>query len=62
MLGTDRRDLDGPTEFDWGPGLVPPGTENLSPQRGGPYRPKAPKVRYPSNKLIRGRASTKWTD
>jgi hypothetical protein len=38
------RTFDGPSEFSWGPGLVPPGKENAPPSRGGMYRGKCPPV------------------
>jgi hypothetical protein len=34
----------GPSEFSWGPGLVPPGKENAPPSRGGMYRGQCPPV------------------
>jgi hypothetical protein len=36
--------VDGPSEFSWGPGLVPPGKENAPPNRGGMYRGKCQPV------------------
>lgn len=31
-----------PGEFDWGPGLTPPGLEDAPPSEGGRYRGKTP--------------------
>ncbi len=36
--------VDGPSEFSWGSGLVPPGKENAPPSHGGIYRGKCPPV------------------
>ena len=33
---------DGPSEFSWGPGNVPPGCEYLPPSEGGAYSGKTP--------------------
>jgi hypothetical protein len=35
---------DGPSEFSWGPGLVPPGREGEPASNGGMYRGKCPPV------------------
>lgn len=29
-------------EYDWGPGLTPPGLEDMLPSQGGRYRGKTP--------------------
>jgi hypothetical protein len=34
----------GPSEFSWGPGLVPPGKETAPPSEGGIYRGVCPPV------------------
>jgi hypothetical protein len=34
----------GPSEFSWGPGLVPPGKETAPPSEGGMYRGVCPSV------------------
>lgn len=34
----------GPSEFSWGPGLVPPGKETAPPSQGGMYRGTCPPV------------------
>jgi hypothetical protein len=52
-MGFDKKwyghptDPDCPTEFSWGPGLVPPGKENAPPSEGGMCRPKAPDMTEP---------------
>jgi hypothetical protein len=38
------RTPDEPSEFSWGPGLVPPSKETAPPSRGGMYRGKCPPV------------------
>lgn len=35
---------DGPTEFSWGPGQVPPGNERLTRTQGGAYRGRSPRT------------------
>jgi hypothetical protein len=49
----------GPSEFSWGPGLVPPGKENAPPSDGGVYRGTCPPVELtPSPHLsVRARQS-----
>lgn len=39
---------DGPTEFSFGPGLVPPGKEYALPEDGGMYRGTTPRRGRPS--------------
>ncbi|VBA46711.1 hypothetical protein [Mycobacterium pseudokansasii] len=51
-----RCGLDGPTEFSWGPGPVPPGAEYATPEDGGAYRPKAPDMVDPPRRTRRSEA------
>lgn len=51
-----RCGLDGPTEFSWGPGPVPPGAEYATPEDGGAYRPEAPSMVDPPRRARRGEA------
>jgi hypothetical protein len=40
----------GPTEFSWGPGLSPPGTERATPEDGGAYRGRTPRRGRPTDR------------
>lgn len=61
-LGWPRRTFyggkDGPTEFGWGAGQVPPGLETKSRAEGGAYRGRAPREEAQGRlpKVRRGRA------
>lgn len=46
-LNRDQTD-DGPTEFSFGPGLVPPGRGHAGPEVGGKYRGTTPRRGRPS--------------
>ena len=39
---------DGPTEYSWGPGLVPTGKKHASPERGSMYRGTSPRRGRPT--------------
>lgn len=45
-----RCGLDGPTEFSWGPGPVPPGAEHAPPRDGGKYNGRSPDMTEPRRK------------
>jgi hypothetical protein len=45
---------DGPTEFSWGEGLVPPGYEHAPPSEGGMYIGRSPDMTESRRKPRRG--------
>lgn len=52
----EDKTFDGPSEFSWGPGLVPPGKENAPPSHGGIYRGVCPPVELTPNPDLSVRA------
>lgn len=45
-----RCGLDGPSEFGFGPGPVPPGAEYATPEDGGAYVARSPDMTEPRRK------------
>ncbi len=53
FLRANERQLrgnDGPTEFSYGPGLVPPGKKHAPPNEGGMYRGRSPRSNRPTDR------------
>lgn len=44
---------DGPTEFSWGEGMVPPGAESAPPRDGGMYRGRSSDMTEPPRRKPR---------